>query len=191
MPKRRSTAQIARDRRVISNLYMKGWLQSDIANELGISDATVSRDLRTLYKRWERSSLVDIDSKKAEELAKIDHLEREYWEAWERKHPPRSFRDGDYLPLLGENWRLSLREEAGRRRPLIRHESSPLSAGTIKLTLPAGLDEASRRELAGGSLQRWYRRLARRIIEARVEHWAPVVGARTKKIGIRYPRIFF
>lgn len=84
MPKRRSPAQVARDRRVISNLYMKGWLQTDIAKELGISNATISRDLRTLYKQWERSSLVDIDSKKAEELAKIDHLEREYWDAWER-----------------------------------------------------------------------------------------------------------
>jgi len=63
---------------------MKGWLQTDIANELGISDATICRDLKTLYKHWEASSLVDIDSKKAEELAKIDHLEREYWDAWKR-----------------------------------------------------------------------------------------------------------
>lgn len=84
MPKRRSPSQIARDRRKISDLYLKGELQTDIARTLRISDATVSRDLRSLYKQWQKSTLVDIDKKKAEELAKIDRLEREYWAAWER-----------------------------------------------------------------------------------------------------------
>jgi predicted transcriptional regulator len=82
--KRRSSAQLARDRRRIANLYLQGWLQADIAEELGISPATVSRDLKALQSEWRKSRLVDIDAAKQRELAKIDRLEREYWVAWER-----------------------------------------------------------------------------------------------------------
>jgi len=80
----RSRSQIARDRRRISDLYLRGALQEDIASELGLSQPTVSRDIKALQKAWQKSSLVDIDKKKAEELAKIDDLEREYWAAWKR-----------------------------------------------------------------------------------------------------------
>jgi predicted transcriptional regulator len=82
--KRRSSGQLARDRRRIANLYLQGWLQADIAVELGISPATVSRDLKALQGEWRQSSLIDIDAAKSKELAKVDRLEREYWTAWER-----------------------------------------------------------------------------------------------------------
>ena len=82
--KRRSKGQLIRDRRRISNLYLQGWLQVDIADELDISHSTVSRDLTHLYKEWQESSLVDIDESKSRELAKVDRLEREYWQAWEK-----------------------------------------------------------------------------------------------------------
>ena len=81
---KRSTAQIERDRRNIANYYLQGWLQSDIADKLNLSQPTISRDISVLQEQWRESSLVDIDEKKAEELAKIDTLEREYWQAWKR-----------------------------------------------------------------------------------------------------------
>jgi hypothetical protein len=63
-------------------LYLQGWLQADIAEEVGISAATVCRDLKALQQQWVKSALVDFDEAKARELAKVDRLEREYWEAW-------------------------------------------------------------------------------------------------------------
>ena len=84
MGKHRDTSQIARDRKRIGELYLKGWLQNDIAKDLKISQATVSRDLKSLFKSWQKSALVDIDKAKAKELAKVDNLELEYWKAWER-----------------------------------------------------------------------------------------------------------
>lgn len=87
MPKdtrRRSSSQIARDRQREADLYLQGWLQVDIAAELGIDQSTVSRDLKALQKDWLNSALRDFDELKAQELAKIDRLEREYWRAWER-----------------------------------------------------------------------------------------------------------
>jgi len=82
--KHRSRAQIARDRRRISDLYLQGWLQADIATEIGVSAPTVSRDLKALQAAWLQSALLDFNEAKARELAKVDRLEREYWEAWER-----------------------------------------------------------------------------------------------------------
>jgi len=80
----RSKSQIARDRRKIADQYLQGIIQADIAEGLGIHQSTVSRDIKALQIEWQKSALVDINSKKAKELAKIDRLEREYWLAWER-----------------------------------------------------------------------------------------------------------
>lgn len=82
MGKRRDQAQIARDRIRISDLYLQGWIQADIADRVGLSQATVSRDLKALQQEWLDSALVNFDEAKAQELAKIDRLEREYWRAW-------------------------------------------------------------------------------------------------------------
>lgn len=82
--KRRSKSQLTRDKRKIADLYLQGWLQVDIADELGISQQTVSNDLARLQSDWLASALVDFNEAKAAELAKVDRLEREYWRAWER-----------------------------------------------------------------------------------------------------------
>ena len=80
---RREPAQLARDRRRVAEMYLRGALQSDIAEELGIDQSTVSRDLQSLRDEWLQSALVDINEAKARELAKIDGLEVEYWVAWQ------------------------------------------------------------------------------------------------------------
>lgn len=84
MAKRREPSQIARDRLHISGLYLQGWIQADIADEVGVDQSTISRDLKTLQQEWLDSTLVNFDEAKAKELAKIDHLECEYWSAWQR-----------------------------------------------------------------------------------------------------------
>ena len=81
--KRRSLAQITRDRRRIADLYLRGWLQVDIAAEVGLNQSTVSRDLTVLQDDWKRAALMDLNEAKARELAKVDALEIEYWKAWE------------------------------------------------------------------------------------------------------------
>ena len=44
----------------------------------------ISYDLKKIQETWRESALIDIDEAKARELAKVDRLEREYWDAWER-----------------------------------------------------------------------------------------------------------
>lgn len=80
----RKPAEVARDRRNISKLYLRGKVQHEIAKELGISQATVSRDLKVIQEDWVKESAQALDQRKAIELAKVDALELEYWEAWKR-----------------------------------------------------------------------------------------------------------
>jgi hypothetical protein len=82
--KRRDAAQVARDRKRIADLYLKGWLQVDIADEIGVDTSTVSRDLKAIRGEWLQSTLMDFNEARAQELAKIDNLELTYWQAWQR-----------------------------------------------------------------------------------------------------------
>lgn len=68
----------------IAALYRQGWYQYEIAEDVGVSTAQVSRDLDAIRKEWLDSSIRNFDESRAEELAKIDNLEREYWAAWEK-----------------------------------------------------------------------------------------------------------
>lgn len=80
----RSASQQERDRREIARLYLQGMYQADIAERLGLSQPTVSRDIQLLIEEWKVERVYDINEAKARELAKVDNLELEYWEAWHR-----------------------------------------------------------------------------------------------------------
>jgi transcriptional regulator with XRE-family HTH domain len=63
---------------------LQGKTQYEIAERLGVSQPTICRDLRAIRKLWIKESIKDFGEMRARELAEIDHLERTYWEAWER-----------------------------------------------------------------------------------------------------------
>ena len=66
----------------VADLYNQGRPLMKIAAEVGIGLGTVCRHLEALQKAWLESSLEDFDQAKARELARIDLVEREMWEAW-------------------------------------------------------------------------------------------------------------
>jgi len=80
----RSKSQKERDRIRIAEAYLKGVYQVDIAQELGITQATVSNELKKIQAEWHKESLFDFNAAKQKELAKIDLLELTYWDAWEK-----------------------------------------------------------------------------------------------------------
>lgn len=63
--------------------YLRGMTQVELAAEYGVSQGTISKDLAALRAMWLESALVDFDEARQVALAKIDHLEAEYWAAWE------------------------------------------------------------------------------------------------------------
>lgn len=95
-PKPGMTIALRWERRAnVARLYARGWFQSDIGKELKLSPRQVQRDLDTIQRYWQRSTLVDFDKAKARELAKIDHLERECWDAWDRSKKDREARHSE------------------------------------------------------------------------------------------------
>lgn len=89
---KRSKAERSRDLVLIAGLYLRGYTQHLIADEVNaaykeddqISRRQIGYDIKVLHKQWRESQLIDIDDAKARELARIDKLEFEAWEAWER-----------------------------------------------------------------------------------------------------------
>ena len=74
-------AVIAR-RKKIGELYLQGKLQIEIASMLGINQGSVSRHLKAILAAWRQATLQDFAFRRAEELAKLDHLEAEAWKSW-------------------------------------------------------------------------------------------------------------
>ncbi len=81
---RRSKTHIERDRREIARLYLRGEFQADIGERLGLSQQTVSNDLKVIQEQWRIDRVDDIHEMKNIESAKIDALELTYYDAWER-----------------------------------------------------------------------------------------------------------
>ena len=80
----RAKVEMTNRRQQVAEMYLRGMYQADIAEQLKVNQATISRDLAELRKEWLDRSINHIDQKKAIELAKLDRLEVTYWEAWER-----------------------------------------------------------------------------------------------------------
>jgi transcriptional regulator with XRE-family HTH domain len=83
MTRHRKPAEKDRDRKLIAEYYLMGWLQAEIAQAVGLAQSTVSKELRTIREFWRESTLVDVDALLAKEVARIDLIELEYWQAWE------------------------------------------------------------------------------------------------------------
>ena len=75
---------IAERRAKISKMYLSGMAQFEISNETDISQQQISSDLKVLRKEWINSALIDFNEARSKELAKIDNLEIEYWDAWKK-----------------------------------------------------------------------------------------------------------
>jgi lambda repressor-like predicted transcriptional regulator len=80
----RSPTQRAADAATIAALRLQGWMQADIAREVGLSPATVKRELRKLETQWREQASEDLAAVKARELMKLERMEREAFRQWER-----------------------------------------------------------------------------------------------------------
>lgn len=67
---------------VIGKLYCEGMPQGKIAEKLGINRDTVTTSLNLIRKVWRERLGDTIELHRAEQLAKIDRVESEAWEAW-------------------------------------------------------------------------------------------------------------
>lgn len=85
---KKAATSITRRREVVADSYIQGRTQAEIARYLGVSQPTVSTDLKAIQKQWRESAIRDFDLLRERELQKLDRVEREAWAAWERSQDP-------------------------------------------------------------------------------------------------------
>lgn len=68
----------------VAQRYLRGEMQSQIAHAFGVSQQQISQDLKAIRSLWLASAIRDFDAAKAQELAKIDEVERAAWNGWAR-----------------------------------------------------------------------------------------------------------
>lgn len=83
MPQQK-TENIENRRAIVSDMYLKGYQQTVIAKKVGVTQQQVSYDLKILMQQWKAEQLKNIDEMVTAELIKINKLEVEYYEAWEK-----------------------------------------------------------------------------------------------------------
>lgn len=95
----------------LANWYMLGWTHYRMAEELTakyyaesnrlITRRQVTFDIAEIIKRWRDKAATQVDQRKAEELARIDRIEAEYWSAWERSKSTRTVitKSGDEIEI--------------------------------------------------------------------------------------------
>ena len=87
---KRHPDDVKRDRELVAKLYVQGKSQDAIAAiiseqyKFSITRQQISIDLKEIRKQWLESSVRDFDALKSEQLAKIDYMESEAWDAWEK-----------------------------------------------------------------------------------------------------------
>jgi hypothetical protein len=89
MPRNKSEELALQQRRKqVAEMYLRGQTQWQIAHQMGVNQAQISRDLKVIRREWLNSAVQDFDARKAQELAKIDAVEAEAWTAWKRSQEP-------------------------------------------------------------------------------------------------------
>ncbi len=90
--RKRTDPQKLWDRMFIAEKRMQGWTLERITAGLNetraglytLNQASVHLDLQGIEQQWKASILRDIDTAKGRELAELDRLGDEAWQAWER-----------------------------------------------------------------------------------------------------------
>src|SRR5215472_12656826 len=113
--KSRRPVERERNLREVAALYLHGLTQHEIAQRLNVSRPQIGYDLKLLQRRWQESALADFHAKKAAELAKVDELERTYWEAWDRSCQAREVTTQEKTQA-GEDSTEDTRRKAGVRK---------------------------------------------------------------------------
>jgi hypothetical protein len=101
--------QMLARRKRVAELAVQGWTQIEIAAELGVSQGTISTDLKAVRKMWAESAVIAMDEMKATEKAKLDYIEREAFGAWDRSKGERETKS---IKTDGESEEKALKSEA-------------------------------------------------------------------------------
>ena len=114
----------------IAALRLQGYSQERIADELGLNQATISRSLSAIEAGWRETLNLDTDAIKAEQLAKLKHLETEAWAEWHRSKE-------DMVRKVAENKTTGSEKNAAASRKSVTSEAQSGNPAYLKAVLSA------------------------------------------------------
>ena len=85
---RREKSRVADRRRKVAEWSLKGLTQQSIGDTLGVSQATVARDLEAIRQQWRDAAVRNFDEARGQQLEKLDLVETEAWAGWQRSQSP-------------------------------------------------------------------------------------------------------
>jgi hypothetical protein len=163
----------------VATLYVRGVPISQIARDIGHAQEQTQAMVDDLKGRWRHSSLMDFTQRKAEELEKIDQLQRTYWDAWEdsRKNAIKLSRD-DAFRSDGSKIPTRQRTEQINQFGDVRFLDGVFKCIERRIKL-LGLDESTKHIVQaspGGSMQD-------HDLAGRMEYYASVLGFHVVSTG--------
>lgn len=75
---------------MVTRLYLSHQSQAQIAERLGVTQQTISLDLKAIQREWKEEREHDLDIAKARELARIDKIEIMYLREWQKSRRRRA-----------------------------------------------------------------------------------------------------
>jgi len=87
---KRTNAQAENLKVEISKLLVRGFKPAEIAERKGIELHSVRYYIKVIEDEWKLSLLDNMDKFKSREIAKIDAVEQEAWESWEKSKQGRT-----------------------------------------------------------------------------------------------------
>jgi hypothetical protein len=91
--RKRTKSQRERDLVITAEMYIAGKTQAAIAKKVGVSRPQITKDLAEIQRYWRKTTTLLIDDHKAIQLAKLDRLEAECWDAWEASQQPSTVKE--------------------------------------------------------------------------------------------------
>lgn len=81
----RASKQVVTFRRTqVAKMYLKGRMKKDIAAHFGLSNASITKDIKAIHTEWKEDRLSDFDDMMQKELMRLDLVENQAWIAWEK-----------------------------------------------------------------------------------------------------------
>jgi DNA-binding transcriptional regulator LsrR (DeoR family) len=105
--KRTKTHEIEARRRKVARLYARKITQTEIAQSLGVDQATVSRDVQAIEAQWRREAQAEVGAIRAQELAELREMER-----YAVSHQTKASSDRDRARWVAERLKIKARVAA-------------------------------------------------------------------------------